>query len=141
MASAGVSSVDERGHQHDLGPSFRRAPIAASASGSAADGAAGDLLQLEMVRRHDVGGRHRAGAHEIRDLGLHERAAADVADHRIAAIERARIGALDLGHRIEDGRADLYCCDPVIGDVERGAFVKPRWRNSCAPAPCRPPTS
>ncbi len=37
--------------------------------------------------------------------------------------------------------AALYCCDPVIGDVGRGIFVRPAFPNSCATRPCRPPTS
>ncbi len=80
----------ERGHQHDLGHRLgaelsqgvdRRQGVR-----KAARGIPGDLLQLEMVGRHDIGDRQCADAHEIGDLGFHEGATLDIADHRIAAI-------------------------------------------------------
>jgi hypothetical protein len=35
----------------------------------------------------------------------------------------------------------IYCCDPVIGDVEEGVYVREASRNSCATMRCRRPTS
>ncbi len=64
-------------------------------------------VELELVRRHDVGGRHRTVAHQLRDARPHEHAAPDVADHRIAAVARARVRGLHLCHGIEDRGAGL----------------------------------
>jgi pyridoxine kinase len=70
-------------------------------------------------------------AEHIRDLvqGLRERGALERCD----AVLSGYIGSSDVGGAIFDAamavknanpRA-LYCCDPVIGDVGRGAFVSP----------------
>ena len=57
----------------------------------------------------------------------------------------AEIGAAILDAVAEVKRANpraLYCCDPVIGDVGRGAFVQPEVADFMrAGARCRPPTS
>ena len=50
-------------------------------------------------------------AHELGNALAHVNAAADIADHRIAAITRRRIGALDVRDRVEDGAADLGRAD------------------------------
>ena len=60
-----------------------------------------------MIGRDDIGRRHRALPHELGDAGLHEHVASHIADHRIAAITRLRIGGLHLRHRIQHRRADL----------------------------------
>ena len=65
--------------------------------------AAGEIVELELVGRDDIGGRHRLGSHELRNAGTHKNTAPDVADHRIAAIARGRIGALNGCHRVENG--------------------------------------
>ena len=49
---------------------------------------AGKLIELEMIGRDDVGRRDGARFHEGGDVLMHEHAAADIADHRIAAIAR-----------------------------------------------------
>jgi hypothetical protein len=68
--------------------------------------APGEQLKLEMVWRDDIGGSERARLDEFRNAGTDEDAAADIADHRIAAIERARPRGLHPGDRIEDRFAD-----------------------------------
>lgn len=71
------------------------------------------------------------GAELIRDLveGIAERGALPRCD----AVLSGYMGAAEIGEAILDvaGRvkaanaAALYCCDPVIGDVGRGIFVRP----------------
>ena len=56
-------------------------------------GAPAEVIQLELVGRDDIGGRHRLVPHEFRNALAYENAAANIADHRIAAIFRTRIGA------------------------------------------------
>lgn len=59
------------------------------------------------------------------------------------------MGSSDIGnaviHAAEAVRAAnpraMWCCDPVIGDVGRGIFVRPGIPNSCATSPFPPPTS
>jgi pyridoxine kinase len=59
------------------------------------------------------------------------------------------MGSADIGTAIlsavgrvrEANPAALYCCDPVIGDVGRGVFVRPGIPSSCATTPCRRRTS
>ncbi len=65
------------------------------------------IVQFELVRRNDVGGGHRLLPHELRNAGAHEDAAADIADHGVAAIACRRIGALHRRHGIEDRLADI----------------------------------
>jgi len=75
-------------------------------------------------------GRAFDAAH-IRELtqGLREREVLGTCDGVLSGY----IGSAEVGTAILDAVAEvkqanpraLYCCDPVIGDVERGAFVKP----------------
>ena len=59
------------------------------------------------------------------------------------------IGSADIGEAVADAvervkganPAARYCCDPVIGDVGRGVFVRRAFRNSASSACCRLPTS
>src|SRR5882757_5759593 len=85
-------------------------------------------------------GRAFDAAH-IRELtqGLRER---DVLRHCDGVLS-GYVGSAEVGSAILDAVAEvkranpgaLYCCDPVIGDVERGAFVKPEVANfMCAQA-------
>ena len=85
-------------------------------------------------------GRAFDAAH-IRELtqGLRER---DVLRHCDGVLS-GYVGSADVGAAILDAVAEvkranpsaLYCCDPVMGDVERGAFVKPEvadFMRACA---------
>jgi len=75
-------------------------------------------------------GRAFDAAH-IRELtqGLRERDLLGKCDGVLSGyVGSAEVGAAILDAVAEVKRANpsaLYCCDPVIGDVERGAFVKP----------------
>src|SRR5436190_3794475 len=75
-------------------------------------------------------GRAFDAAH-IRDLmqGLRERDVLRKCDGVLSGyVGSAEVGAAILDAVAEVKRANpsaLYCCDPVIGDVVRGAFVKP----------------
>ena len=107
IASGGVSSVCSDVTMIAFGPSACSASMAASASRRVAAGAAGQMVELELVRRHDVGGRHRMLAHEFRNARPHEDVAPDIADHRIAAVARLRVRGLHARDRIEDRGAGL----------------------------------
>ena len=67
---------------------------------------AGKEVELEVVRREDVGLRDHRVAHELRDAGPHEHAAADVAHHRVAAVDGLRVELLHASHGVEDDAAD-----------------------------------
>jgi pyridoxine kinase len=75
-------------------------------------------------------GRAFDAAH-IRELiqGLRERDVLGTCDGVLSGyVGSAEVGAAILDAVAEVKRANpraLYCCDPVIGDVDRGAFVKP----------------
>src|SRR3954470_566100 len=77
-----------------------------------------------------VRGRAFDAAH-IRELtqGLRERNALARCDGVLSGyVGSAEVGAAILDAVTEVKRANpraMYCCDPVIGDVDRGAFVKP----------------
>ena len=84
---------------------------------------------------------HAFNAAHIRELteGLRER---DVLRHCDGVLS-GYVGSAEVGAAILDAVAEvkranpraLYCCDPVIGDVERGAFVKPEvadFMRACA---------
>jgi pyridoxine kinase len=84
---------------------------------------------------------HAFNAAHIRELtqGLRER---DVLRHCDGVLS-GYVGSAEVGSAILDAVAEVkranpnavYCCDPVIGDVERGAFVKPAVANfMCARA-------
>ena len=105
IASGGVSSVCSEVTRTARGPSLCTASIAASASRRVAL-LPRQQVELELVRRHDVGGRHRTVAHQLRDARPHEHAAPDVADHRIAAVARLAVRGLHL-RGIEDRGAGL----------------------------------
>ena len=74
---------------------------------------------------------HAFNAAHIRELtqGLRER---DVLRHCDGVLS-GYVGSAEVGAAILEAVAEVkqanpravYCCDPVIGDVERGAFVKP----------------
>jgi len=74
---------------------------------------------------------HAFNAAHVRELtqGLRERDALRHCDGVLSGyVGSAEVGAAILDAVAEVKRANpraLYCCDPVIGDVERGAFVKP----------------
>jgi pyridoxine kinase len=76
--------------------------------------------------------------------GISERGALRLCDGVLSGY----MGSADIGDAILDtvlrvrraNPAMRYCCDPVIGDVGRGVFVRPAFRNSCASARCRRPT-
>jgi pyridoxine kinase len=85
-------------------------------------------------------GRTFDAAH-IRELtqGLRERDVLRQCDGVLSGyVGSAEVGAAILETVAEVKRANpraLYCCDPVIGDVERGAFVKPEvadFMRACA---------
>jgi pyridoxine kinase len=85
-------------------------------------------------------GRAFDAAH-IRELtqGLRERDVLRKCDGVLSGyIGSAEVGAAILDAVAEVKRANpraLYCCDPVIGDMERGAFVKPEvadFMRACA---------
>jgi pyridoxine kinase len=69
-----------------------------------------------------------AHIHELMQ-GLRERDVLGKCDGVLSGyVGSAEVGAAILDAVAEVKRANpgaLYCCDPVIGDVERGAFVKP----------------
>ena len=81
----------------DARPSERRA--AASASRRVAHRHAGKARKLEGVGCHDIGQRQQRVGHGLGNAALGI-GAAIVAEHRIEAIERARIGALHPAHGI-----------------------------------------
>jgi pyridoxine kinase len=74
---------------------------------------------------------HAFDAAHIRELtqGLGERDLLGKCDGVLSGyVGSAEVGAAILDAVVEVKRSNpraLYCCDPVIGDVERGAFVKP----------------
>ncbi len=70
-----------------------------------------EAIELEMVRRDDLGERDGALAEELRYAPLDEHPAAAIADHRIAAIDGAGIGGFDPADRTQNGRADLDRAD------------------------------
>ena len=85
-------------------------------------------------------GRAFDAAH-IRELtqGLRERGVLGTCDGVLSGyVGSAEVGAAILDTVAEVRRANpraLYCCDPVIGDVEQGAFVKPEvadFMRACA---------
>src|ERR1043166_7277494 len=78
--------------------------------------AAGKMIELELVRRHDIGRRHRVLAHEIGYSRPHEHVAPDIPDHRIAAIARLRI------------------CRPHARDRSEGRRAGKEWRSRWAPS-------
>src|SRR5712691_9147055 len=92
MQSSGVSSVATEVTRMARGERVRRGEQGRKRR----RGAAREMLELELIGRKHVGGRHRALAQELRDSGAHIDAAAGIADHRIAAIRAAGLAALTL---------------------------------------------
>ena len=82
----------------------------------------------------------------IRDVvqGIEERGALGECDGVLSGY----MGSAAIGEAILDAvarvkRANptaLYCCDPVIGDVGRGVFVREGIPEFMRDGPCRPPT-
>ena len=98
---------------------------------------AGQVVQLELVRRDDVGGRHGVVAHELRDAGAHEDAAADIADDGIAAIERLRVRLPHPRHRRQDRVADIGRAHIAGRARRRSGAARPARR--CPPRSPRSP--
>ena len=67
---------------------------------------AGQPLQLEAVGRRDVGVRQRMVAQEFLDAFAHIDAFLNIADHRIAAIDRARVRLAHARDGVQDRLAD-----------------------------------
>ena len=59
----------------------------------------GQQIEFELVGRHDVGGGNRLGRNQRGQLGPHEDAAPHVAHHRVAAVQRRRVGLPHPVHR------------------------------------------
>jgi hypothetical protein len=95
------------GHEHHLGSQemYGRNGLLQGRQRFGAD--AREVVELELVWGNDVGRGQSLLPHELGDAGAHEYAAADIADHRVATIERRRIGRPDAGHRREDRVADI----------------------------------
>ncbi|MGT2479971.1 pyridoxal kinase [Methylobacterium oryzae CBMB20] len=98
----------------------------------------GAVLQPHGLRR---GGAPTFAAETIREVvrGIAERGILGTCDAVLSGyMGSAEIGAAIL-EAVEAVRAAnpraLYCCDPVIGDVEGGVYVRPGIRRSCASAP------
>ena len=92
--SGGTSACSTEVTSTSRGPRSRTASTAASTSSSVVVVRAGEEVELEVVGREDVGLRDHGVAHELGDPGPHEHAAADVAHHRVAAVDRGRVGRL-----------------------------------------------
>ncbi len=92
--------------------------------------AAGQEVELEVVRGDDVGPRDDGVAHELGDPGPHEHPAPDVAHHRVAAVDRVRVELLDPLDRVEDDRADgrvaLVARQHGVGLAEHPAVLDAR---------------
>jgi hypothetical protein len=99
-------------------------PASVSASGGLA---AREEFELELIGRDHVGGRKRAIADELGHAAAHVQAAAGVADHRIAAIARGWIGALDppdgLDHRLSDIGGGNIARDHSVALAQHTALV------------------
>ena len=93
-------------------------------------GRPGEEVELEVVGRDDVGGRHDGVAQELRDARLHEHPAADVAHHRVAAVEGVGVELLDPRDRVEDdatdGRVALVARQHGVRGAEGPAVVDAR---------------
>jgi pyridoxine kinase len=88
-------------------------------------------VQLSNHTGYATARGHAFNAAHIRELtqGLRERDVLRQCDGVLSGyVGSAEVGAAILDAVAEVKRANpraLYCCDPVIGDVDRGAFVKP----------------
>ena len=88
-------------------------------------------VQLSNHTAHPTARGRAFDAAHVRDLvqGLRERGALQRCD----AVLSGYVGSAAIGGAILDAVSDtkranpnaLYCCDPVIGDIDRGAFVTP----------------
>ena len=119
--------IVDRRHQHGARPERAKRLRGLKHLPHVARVASGQMAKLEQVRRGHVGRRHHVLPDEFGDAGLDIHAAAGVADHRIAAIERARVGALRADHGIEDRRPDLGGADiarqHAVAGRERAALL------------------
>ncbi len=100
------------------------------------DLAAGQMLQLEMVGRDQVGRRQGAVPEEGVDARLHVDAGVDVAQHRIAAPDRLGIGRAHLARGVEHDVAQGGVAD--IAGEQRVALSRARPAPRCR-ARCRRP--
>ena len=101
----------KRCHERDLGSGAVQHREGVAKAHDVSHRAACEELQLEVVRRDDVGGPQRLVREKFRHTGSHENAASDIADHGIAAIERRRIDGFDPRHRTENRVARVGCAD------------------------------
>jgi hypothetical protein len=70
-------------------------------------GASTEVVQFELIGCDDVGGWHGLVLHKLRDALAYKNAAADIADHRIAAIFCTGIGPSDVCKRFKNSHADF----------------------------------
>ena len=127
------------------GPSPCTMPRPCRSASSVPVGWPAEQVELELVGGDDVGRRHRMVAHEFGDPGPDEDAAPDVADHRIAAIERLRVRGPHPLRRPEDrkagvGGAHIARQDPVatrqhaaLGHALDALADQPRIEHLAAP--------
>ena len=119
-----------------LGPRACTAATAALASARLRIGRPGEIFELELVGRDDVGRRHGLVAHELGDARPHEDAAADVADHRVAAIDRRRVGG---PHPVDRARGSRCRCRPSpCSPTARRRSGRARRARRCPPPVRRP---
>ena len=90
-ASGGVSRVSMRGDEHDLRAEPMHGRDGILHAGKRVGHDAREVFEFELVRRDDVGRRHRLLAHEFGNARTDEDATSDIADHRVAAIQGRRI--------------------------------------------------
>ena len=98
--SAGASARRRLVIRASRGP-FEQAACGGERVGHGRDLAAGQVLQLEVVGRHQVGQGNGALAEEGVDAGLHVDAGVDVAQHRIAAPHGLGVGGAHLARGVE----------------------------------------
>ena len=70
-------------------------------------GTPAEVVQLELVRRDEVGGGNGLRPHELRNAFADKDSTTHVPNDRIAAIFRGRICALYSRHSIENGRTNV----------------------------------
>ena len=126
--SSGVSSRTTLVTSTTDGPPVRTGSAASSSPPATVDRAR-EEVELEVVGRDHVGGRHHPVAHELGDPGPDEHAPAHVPHHRVAAVHR--LGVVPLtGDRVEDDRPDvlraLVAREHGLAPVERPAVLDAR---------------
>ena len=105
--SPGVSSVTSDVVSTTRGPRAWTAATASFTASSEVGRRPGEEVELEVVGGDDVGGRHRDLAHELLDARPDEHAAADVADHRVAAVDGVGVGGAHPPDGADDGVPDV----------------------------------